>query len=182
MTLIVFYQLSYGQNSFMLLDKAEKNVTKGKNEKALKQITEAETCGYCTCGLCVMQVNEKANLLRYEIYKRLGEHKLSRQSLDSIYTSNNTIDSLKVLSYQMEFGKEFLSNKIDSALIKSKITCDEHDCFVQIPLDEGGKEIRLKIGFVESFQIQKIESETDRIEKWREQFNQSNIYKMIKEG
>lgn len=181
MIVISFSQLSYGQNSFKLLDKAEISFTKGKNEKAMKQIMKAETADYCTCGNCAMEVNRKANLLRYKIYKQLGEHNLSRQSLDSIYTSNTKTDSLKVLSYQIEYGKEYLSNKIDSALINSKIICNEVDCYAEIPLREDGREIRLKIGFMDSFHYQIIEDEAERIEKWRKQFKESEIYKMIKE-
>lgn len=178
---VIIYQNVYSQDPFKILDKAERVSNKGNYEKALKKIDRAERIVYCTCGLCGIELNRRANLLRYVIYNNLGEYQLSRQFLDSIDFGNEQIDSLKVLSYQNEYGKEFLSSKIDSSLLHINMECDKYSCYyVNIPLTRSDVKIRFKIGLMESSHYL-IKNKEERVDEWRKQFLKSAIYKMIKE-
>ena len=42
-----------------------------------EEIEKAENSKYCTCGICVIELNRKANLLRYEIYSAFENFELA---------------------------------------------------------------------------------------------------------
>jgi hypothetical protein len=166
-------QSIYAQNPFKQLEKSEKLYKKGQYNKALKKIVRAENSDYCSCGNCVIELNWQANLLRYKIYNKLGKHSESRQALDSIYFISNKTDSLKFITYQMEYGKGFISENIDLSLSKIKISYGKKkECYIDIPLGSEEKSMRFKVGYEYSI----VENNEEKIKL----FLKSSIYKMIK--
>ncbi len=166
-------QSLYAQSSFRLLKKSENLFNKGKYDKALKKIVRAENADYCSCGNCDIELNWQANLLRYKIYNKLGKHSESRQALDSIYFISNKTDSLKFITYQIEYGKAFISENIDLSLSKIKIIYNKKkECYIDIPLGREEKPMRFKVGYEYSI----VEHNEEKIKL----FLKSSIYKMIK--
>ena len=119
-------------------------------------------------------------MLRYKIYISTKDHQMAIQSLDSIYFSSLQIDSLKVLIYQKELGKDFLSKHIDSSLIRSSIDCGLYDCFAEIPITEIDQKMRLKIHTSILAEILSEKNKAIRTNIWLDEFKKSSIYFMIK--
>jgi len=165
-----------------MLDKAENLVKKGKFEKAIIQINNAQNSQYCTCGDCARQVNTRIYLLRYSINFKLEQFDFARKYLDSISYSNLKIDSLKVLSYQAEYGKKYLSEKLDSSLISAKLFFDESEycTFVKIPILGGNHSLKFKINQSIFSEYPGEESDEVKLERWRKKFMESPIYSMLK--
>ncbi len=49
-------QLTYSQNPFKTLNKAEKLFKNGKHQRTLTKIEKAENSKYCTCGSCLLNL------------------------------------------------------------------------------------------------------------------------------
>jgi hypothetical protein len=98
------------QKSFEVISKAEQKYEKGLNEKALKLLDKAEGIHDVTCGIGAMTKRSSTNILRAKIYMNQEKYQLARNSLDSIYWGD--YDSLRIKTYQMEYGKDSLSNMI----------------------------------------------------------------------
>jgi hypothetical protein len=172
--------MGYAQNSFKILERAENSYHRGMHKKALRQIKKAENTSYCTCGTCSFQVTKKSNLLRYHIYSSLKKYQLARNHLDSIDLAAPVFDSLKIVSYQAQFGKDFLAKTIDYSLENSAITCNGENYFIEMQLKGKQSSIRLKLPLTESYScIYNNAIEKEKIkENWIERFKKSSLYSL----
>jgi len=173
---------TFAQKGFKVINKAEIKYKNGQNKKALKLLSNAEKMNFGFCGNAWMDADRAINLLRAKIYIQQENYRLARNSLDSIgwaYKGDN-LDSIRIRTYQMEFGKESLSKMIDSSLINTMVKCGEYDCYVIIPLSNG-KEIKLKPNPMSNFDLIYLDDEKKKAEKWVFRFKDSDNYKLIKE-
>lgn len=173
---------TFAQEGFKVIHKAEQKYENGKKKRALYLLSKAEKMNYGFCGNAWMDANRAINLLRATIYIDQKDYQLARNSLDSIgweYRGDN-FDSIRIRTYQMEYGKDSLSNMIDSSLVNTKVECGEYDCFVVIPLTNG-KEIILKPNLMSNFDLIYLDDEKKKVEKWVFKFKDSENYKLIKE-
>lgn len=182
---LISTQKGHSQTPFDVLRKAEHSYCNGKLDQALLQIDRAEQMSYCTCGSCLEERNKKANLLRYQIYSSLEQHLAARQALEQIdfsYT-NNQVDSLKILSYQAEFGKELLAEKIDTALEHIAILCVDEICFAELSLTNEAL-LRFQLPFVmnHSYLIARTELDGQEvIQRWCTYFKKSSLYPLLQQ-
>jgi len=158
-------------DAFDLLNQAEKYISEEKYQKALQQIIQAEDKNECTCGNCIFEIKSKANLLRYHVYDHTQQFDLARAHLDAVYDVSPKGDSLEIGTYQAEFGKKWLSEQIDSALLKAEIACDESFYYVTLPLLNPTRVIRLKVKLVEHTVA--VPNKVTLLENWRVQFKES---------
>lgn len=173
---------TYAQEGFNVIRKAEAQFQKGNSEKALKLLIKAKTMGYGPCGNAAMDANRSINLLRAKIYMTQEKYQEARNSLDSIYAERrlDNLDSIRIRTLQLEFGKDSMSNMLDSSLPNVKIECGESDCYAILPFTNG-KIIRLKINTFRNREITAIWFETNKEEIWINWFKQSEYYAMLKE-
>ena len=173
---------AFAQKGFEVIKKAETKHLNGQHKKALKLLSKAEKMNFGFCGNAWMDADREINLLKAKIYIKQENYQFARNSLDSIgveYRGDN-LDSIRIRTYQMEFGKEFLSSVIDSSLNHSEVTCGEYECYVSIPLTKG-KEIKLKPNPMSNFELIYLNDEKQKSENWLLKFKDSENYKLIKE-
>jgi hypothetical protein len=106
---------------------------------------------------------------------------MARNSLDSIgweHISDN-LDSIRIRTYQMEYGKDSLSNMIDSSFVNTKVDCRECDCYSIITLTNG-KVLKLKVNSIKNNLIC-LDEEKKKVEFWVTWFIESENYKLIKD-
>lgn len=100
---------------------------------------------YGFCENAWLEANRAINLLRANIYIDKKEYQLARNYLDSISSEfvGDNLDSIRIRTFQMEYGKDSLSSMIDSSLLNTKEECGEYYfCYIIIPLTNG-KTIRM---------------------------------------
>ena len=181
---LVFFCLTlktFAQEGFKVIYKAEVKYENGQHERALKLLTKAENMNYGFCGNAWMDANRAINLLRAKIYIDNKEYQMARNSLDSInweYLEDN-LDSIRIRTYQMEYGKDSLSSMIDASLVNTNVECGESDCYVIIPLTNG-KLIRMKFCLFNS-NLMYIADASKKKEMWVTWFKETENYKLIKE-
>ncbi len=182
--ILVFFTLplqTFAQKGFKVIRKAENKFQNGRNDRALNLLSKAENMNYGFCGNAWMDADRAINLLRAKIYIDKREYQMARNSIDSIsweYLGDN-LDSIRIKTYLMEYGKDSLSAMLDSSLVSTKVECGEYDCYAIIPLING-KVIRMKFNPFMS-DLTYMDDERKKIEMWVPWFRDSENYKMIKE-
>jgi hypothetical protein len=171
------------QEGFDLIRKAQKKYEHTKYKKALHLLDKAEHMDYGFCANAWGAANSSINLLRAKIYMEQQKFQLVRNSLDSIdwnYGTDN-IDSIKIRSYQLEFGRTYLRNTIDSALLHAQIDCNTYDCFLNLPLSNGST-IRMKTNSELFLNLLYLKTDQQKVAFWLEHFRKSQSYQIIKEN
>ena len=181
---IVFLSLSlqiYAQKGCKMIRKAEHKYENGHNDRALKLLSKAENMNYGFCGNASMDANRTINLLKAKIYINKKEYQMARNSLDSIGWEHigDNLDSIRIRTYQMEYGKDSLSNMIDSSLVNTKVDCREYECYSIITLTNGIV-LKLNVNSINNNLIYLAE-EKKKVEIWVTWFKESENYKLIKE-
>lgn len=171
---------TYAQRGFKVIDKAEQKFEDGKNKRALKILSKAEKMNYGFCGNARISASNTINLLRAKIYIDQKDYQLARNSLDSIAWGFN-LDSIRIRTYQLEYGKDSLSNIIDTSFANTRIECKELYCFVIIPL-LNGHNLRLTLNPMTNGELMNIKDEKKRVEKWITIFKESENYELLKES
>lgn len=181
---LIFFSFTiqtFAQKGFDVINKAALKYENGQNKRALKLLSKAENMNFGFCGNAWMEADRAINLLRSKIYINEKEYQLARNSLDSIgwehYEDN--FDSIRIRTYQMEYGKDSLSSMIDTSLVNIKVECGEYDCIAIIPLTNG-KSVKLK-GYQIKFDVIFLDDEKKQTETWVNRFKESENYKLIKE-
>lgn len=179
---LIFFSLTlktFAQKGFDIISKAEVKYEHGKYKSALKLLSKAENMNYGFCGNAWMDADRAIYLLRAKIYINKKEYQLARNSLDSIGWEFNgdKFDSIRIRTYQMEYGKDSLSSMIDASLVNTKVECGEYSCFIIIPLTNG-KALKLK-NYLFNFDLMIIEDEIKKTEVWVNWFKESENYKLI---
>lgn len=172
---------SYAQKPFKVIHKAERKFENGQNKRALKLLSKAEKMNFGICGNAGVNADRAINLLRAKIYIDQKEYQLARNSIDSIglWAMVDNLDSIIIRTYQMEYGKDSLSNMVDSSLINTKVVCTGYKCYAIIPLTNG-KEITMKIS-ISNFKVRSLNDNRKKAEEWIKEFKESENYKLIKE-
>ena len=183
--LLVFFSLtlpSFAQKGYKVIRKAEKKHQYGQNDRALKLLSKAENMNYGFFGNAWLEANRAINLLRAKIYIDKKEYQLARNYLDSISSEfvGDNLDSIRIRTFQLEYGKDSLSSMIDSSLLNTKEECEaSYFCYIIIPLTNG-KTIRMTSNsFDPNIMIES--DERKKIEIWLAWFKGSENYKLIKE-
>jgi len=168
----------YSQNSYNDIVKAEKLLEKGNYKKALRKINNAIKHKNCTCGNCEWEINYKTNIIRFKIYSKLSDYEQARNALDSIYYSTEQIDSLKIITYKFQLGKEKLKNIIDSSINKSKIECENEICFALIPFENDSYlKFKLNLDLISKYLYSSEKPKDSQI--WNDYFLNSLGYKQL---
>lgn len=168
----------YSQNSYNDIVKAEKLLEKGNYKKALRKIDNAIKHKNCTCGNCEWEINYKTNTIRFKIYSKLSDYEQARNALDSIYYSTEQIDSLKIITYKLQLGKEKLKNIIDSSINKSKIECENEICFALIPYENDSYlKFKLNLDLISKYLYSSKKPKDSQI--WNDYFLNSLGYKQL---
>jgi len=180
--LFVFTNLNvvklYSQNSYNDIVKAEKLLEKGNYKKALLKIDSAIKHKNCTCGNCEWEINYQTNIIRFKIYSKLSDYEQARNALDSIYYSTEQIDSLKIITYKVQFGKEKLKKIIDSSINKSKIECVNEICFALIPYENDSYlKFKLNLELISKYLYSSEKPKDSQI--WNDYFLNSLGYKQL---
>ena len=137
---------------------------------------------YGFCGNAHMEAKMWIDSLRYTIHMKNGNYKLARASMDSIiwFGAREDIDSIKVRSYQYEYGAQYLKNNIKESLNNAYVTCVSHDCYGIIPLKEIKESLKFKI-YDSRFYFQYGNNLNQGAEKWIDKFKASKAYKLLTE-
>ena len=176
------------KKGFKVIRKAERKNENGQNERALKLLSKAENMNIGFCYSISIDANRAINLIRAKIYIDKKEYQMARNSLDSIcleyfddwkYLRDN-LDSIRIRTYQMEYGKDSLSSMIDSSLVNTKVKCEYYSCIAIIPL-KNGKEIKMRFNQI-NFDLMFMDDEKQKVEIWVDRFKKSENYKLIKEN
>jgi hypothetical protein len=168
----------YSQNSYNDIVKVEKLLEKGNYKKALRKINNAIKHKNCTCGNCEWEINYKTNIIRFKIYSKLSDYEQARNALDSIYYSTEQIDSLKIITYKFQLGKEKLKNIIDSSINKSKIECENEICFALIPYENDSYlKFKLNLDLISKYLYSSEKPKDSQI--WNDYFLNSLGYKQL---
>ncbi len=173
---------AHAQTGYEVIDKAEKLYERGRYTKALVLLKRAENMNYGFCGNAWMSAHRSIGLLRSSIYIEQGKYQRARNTLDSLlslYPDDNG-DSIRIVSYQLEYGKDTLSKYIDEGLENVRFHDVDFLLFVEIPLSNGII-IRLKPQILEVSRLY-TKNRNEQIPYWREEFKKSSNYKLIKGG
>jgi tetratricopeptide (TPR) repeat protein len=169
---------------YLKLDKAESQYQKRDYKKALRTLNKRTSIrnesGYW-CGNAAFDYNRNVNLLKANIYIKQEEYEDARTALNSIYLSNDNIDSIIIVTYQLEFGNDSLSKKFDSTLTNATIKCEASECYVIIPLSKENK-MEFKMPLLRySMILGKERTEEALLRMWIDEFRKSDNLELIKE-
>jgi len=170
----------FSQRGYKVIKKAQNKIEFNDFSKAIKLLNKAEKMDYGFCGNAWLVAKQEIDSLRFVAFYNLKKYDLARRSLDSIisFSKRDDLDSLKVLTYQKEYGNEFLKKHIKESLSSSYVECDDIiDCYGIIPL-KNNKFIRFKI--IENMNLYFMEENSEKQNKmWIEEFKKSKMYTMI---
>lgn len=169
---------SFPQKGFKTIQKAETKYEKGKYLKALNLLNKTDHGDYGFCGNVWMGANYLANKLRCQIYIKLENYQMARNNLDSIiwYHQGQSVDSLKIRTYQLQYGAKKLAENIDTSLQNVSIICTDYSCYAQIPILDQPSFIKLKINSSLYFKLNKIKNNALKLQLWIEDFKKSKNY------
>ena len=170
----------FAQSGFKTIKKAELKYEKRKYVKALNLLNKADKMNYGFCSNAWVDANYAINILRYKIYTDLENYQMARHSLDSISSSNQSIeiDLMKIRAYQLEYGSKKLAKSIDTSFNNVIIICENFTCYAKIPIFDNAF-INLKLCVVLSLYVSRLINETQRLQLWIEAFKKSNIYHQL---
>lgn len=134
--------LSWSQKGFDVIRQAEKKIEKGKFDKALKLLDQADTMNYGFCGNAWFETKESIALNRAKIFDSMEEPLKAAITLNNCsFFFNTEIDSIKTAYFINEFGKELVKREIDSCI----------EALTYADIDSMGiwMEIKLKVNFSE---------------------------------
>ncbi len=173
----VFFSLTlqvFSQEGFDVIRLAERKYEKGQLNGALKLLSKAEKMDYGFCGNAWFEADNAINSLRYKIYMDKKDYEMARNSLYYLFPSNR-VDSIIIRTYQMEYGKDSLSNMIDSSLVNTRIECGKYHCYAIVSLTNGNV-IRMRT----RFSLDNITNEKKKANIWVTWFKKSEIYRLVK--
>jgi hypothetical protein len=144
---IGFSQNVFAQRGYKVIKKAENKIKSKDYFKAIKLLNKAEKMDYGFCGNARLVADFEIDSLRFTAYHEQKKFELARTSLDSLFSFGvrEDLDSLKVLTYQKEYGEKFLKDIIERSIPNSYIECNDYDCFGYIPLAGNKKILKFKI-------------------------------------
>jgi hypothetical protein len=110
--------LSWAQEGFKLIRKAEKKIENGRYTKALSLLDRAENSNYGFCGNAWLEADDAIAKNRVKIYDALNEPFKAAEIINSLefFYSNDDLDSIKTAYYVDALGKELVKNEIDSCI------------------------------------------------------------------
>jgi hypothetical protein len=180
LTWFSFIATAQAQDVFNVIKKAQAKFERGNSKKALKHLRKAETMDYGFCGNVWLEANHDINVLRFKIYYKQKEYLLARNSLDSIRLvyENERFDSLRIRTYQLEFGKAVFNTMLNAALVNARYHFENYEGYVIIPI-ANGTDVRLKLDQNFLTTLFRKEKQQEDITVWVEEFKTSKNYKLI---
>jgi len=166
------------QKGFKIIQKAEQKYLDGNYSKSMKLLDKADKMDYGFCGNAWMDAYKAIHFLRAQNYIKTKNYQLARNHLDSIQSQDN-YDSIRIITYQLELGKDSLRKMIDASLEKAFISCIDYTCYANIPLTNGKTILKLKINLIQNRDIVSETDDRKKRELWLNKFLSSNNYKMI---
>jgi hypothetical protein len=178
-----FFLPLYGQKSFKTIKRAEQKFENGNSKRALKLLLKAEQNKDVFCGTAAFQKDNAIGVLRARIYVAAKAYSEARRALQQPHVFGQNVDSLTILSYQLEFGADVLKQNIDKGLDNSYISYNEslEIYYVCVPITKD-----LVIQFNTFFFNHSIEPDrrTDYehsfLRRWVTKFRESSLYEWVK--
>jgi hypothetical protein len=168
------------------LNKAESQYQKGKYNKALRTLNRRMSRSERSvswCGNAALDLLRNINMLKANIYIKQKKYEDARLALNSIDLNSykDNIDSLIIVTYQLEFGKKYLSDMVDSTLTNATIKCEASDCYAVIPLSVENQ-MEFKIPLLKYTMILGNGSTEDALLRmWIDEFGKSKNLELLKE-
>ena len=178
-------------NSFAQLDlysilaKAEQEYKNGNFKKALRKLQLVENKSFRSKGFCgnaLLDYDRLRNLLKVKIFIKQNEYDKARIVLNSMIYElpNDNLDSLKVITYQLQFGSDSLSKMFDFSLKSATIECvNKFNCFVLLPLSNG-TQMKFKIPTSYNLILGRKNDEESKLNLWIEKFHNTISLNLIK--
>ncbi len=114
---IIQINITWSQNGFKVIRKAEKQIEKGNLTKALKLLDKANSMDYGFCGNAWNEAEEAIAFNRVKIYDATGEFLKAANELNSInYYYRENLDSLKIVYFIKDIDKQIIKREIDSCI------------------------------------------------------------------
>jgi len=173
----------FAQRNDHLLRRAERNYKKGKHEQALRLLDKADGKRADECGLSAIHYYCTLNTLRSRVYIGLGDYLKARAVLDSYaYLGRSHLtDSLRILTLQMQFGKDSLRRMVDSSLNSAYVDCFQDDCNLYIPLINKAAVIFIPLAPDRNTSLLSPEEYVIVMKDWKKYFYSSYMYKLLNE-
>ncbi len=178
---LLFPFAMFGQEGFRLIDKAEERYKAGDYVRALLLLDRAAAEDYGFCGNARIDADNSIAKLRAKIYMDQKQYDLVRKVADSLWF--NDMDSLKIVTYQLEIGKDSLSNMIDSSLVHAFIDfhCAEN-CWAYIPLTNGKDTLCFKVSRQIAIRMSyRSMTAEEMLNLWKAEFTGSKKYGWLKQ-
>lgn len=117
-SLILFIStLSWSQEGFKVIRKAEKCIEHGQYKKALNLLDKAEKMDHGFCGNAWLEADEAIAVNRAKIYISQKEPLKAANSLNNLnFWSSSRLDSTKTAYFIERLGKELVKQQIDSCI------------------------------------------------------------------
>ena len=173
--------LSFTQEGFKIIKQAEKKFTQKKYNKSLRLLEDAKNMNYGFCGNAWSEANYAIYSLRSKIYIELKQYQHARNCLDSIYMpkSVDNFDSIIIITYINEIGKDSLASMIDSSLLKTEIkSISQELCYIIIPLTDNVNILKFKVNEMMNYTFWKDKVGLKR--KWLQNFRENYLLQLIK--
>lgn len=183
LSLCLITNLVHAQSGFHVIKKAERKYEAGKEKAALRLLNRAEKLDYGFCGNSWIGANRSICLLKARIYMDSDKYLEARNSLNSILWEHedDNLDSIRIRTYQLQFGKMKVSEGMDLALKNAYLESDESDCYVIMPMNGLACDFRFKMNPMNSLFVIAGKDKYEELKSWIEEFHSSGNYKLAKE-
>jgi hypothetical protein len=172
---------SDGQRGYEVIEKAEQKFNEGKYNASLRLLKKARKMDYGVCGNAYFTAYESIDLIKAKVYLAKGKYAESRNAIDSIYSLAyiQDYDSIRIRSYQYQFGKESFKKMFLESFDSAELRCDpESTCNILIHLADG-EFLMLNHHINMLFLTHDSLSREAALKNWKELFLNSDIYRMI---
>lgn len=166
------------QNSYELLNEAEILYHKGKLDESLEKVDLALNSINSSCANAIFEIINRGSLLQYQIHQDNLNYKLARQSIE--YSSLSLKDSLMIVAYQAEFGKDYFLEIVEKSLPHTIIAEKNYTHYAKIPLRDIEETISFEISFDNYNEYYAMKNEQEVKEEWLSSFINSPTYALIK--
>ena len=177
-------------SGYHLISKAEVYYESGDSKRALNLLNEALKKDYGTCAHSYFEAYGRITDLRVRIHMDRQDYPTVRRTLHYAPFYIPYFDSLKIKSFQLQYGVDSLRIMIDESLSEVTFKNYEHRgfAFAFIPLSNGLDTLKVKSKVELEYDYQHEYGENDTIiwkypdtNEWIAKFKSSNEYRMIKE-
>lgn len=183
---MIFF-FSFGQEGLKVINRAGKEIDKGRYKKAAKLLDKADSMNYGFCGLAWIDAKQGIAFHRTKILAHNGEYLKAANELNriDIYEADEDMDSLKMDYFTKCIDKKILKHEIDSCL-ESIRSLENLEFDYELVLNTSFSEKPLKISYnnvmkihVETFIPASRDKETVIIDRFRKAVRNLAFYKLL---